>query len=153
LTTPLVHSGDSTRIDQAIALAHQVHAGQVDKQGQPYILHALRVGLALHWAPANWQIVGFLHDAIEDGPPGTAAYIEAVFGPDVYGAVGALTHARGDPYLAYIARLRGNPIARVVKYEDIEDNLRRVESIRDDADRQRLRRKYEGALEVLGAQP
>jgi len=34
-------------LDNAIKLATDAHAGQVDKGGQPYILHPLRVMLAM----------------------------------------------------------------------------------------------------------
>jgi len=34
-----------TTLEKAIEIAAQVHTGQVDKAGQPYILHPLRVML------------------------------------------------------------------------------------------------------------
>lgn len=35
-----------TLLDEAIILATKAHSGQLDRQGQPYILHPLRVMLA-----------------------------------------------------------------------------------------------------------
>ena len=35
-------------LERAIAIAAAAHAGQVDKAGQPYILHPLRVMLRVH---------------------------------------------------------------------------------------------------------
>lgn len=34
-------------LERAIAIAAKAHAGQIDKAGQPYILHPLRVMLRL----------------------------------------------------------------------------------------------------------
>jgi len=66
-------------IERAIELAANTHAGQVDKQGHPYILHPLRVMVAVAWKE-NRQGVGLpilgpdldamkvavLHDVCED---------------------------------------------------------------------------------------
>ncbi len=51
-------------LEQAIALAVEIHKGQVDKYGQPYILHPLRVMFRLEGEVA--KIVGVLHDVVED---------------------------------------------------------------------------------------
>jgi hypothetical protein len=53
-------------LEHAIALAACAHAGQVDKAGQPYILHPLRVMLRL--SGADERIVAVLHDVVEDTP-------------------------------------------------------------------------------------
>ena len=45
-------------------MAAQAHAGQVDKAGQPYILHPLRVMMSV--ADYDAKIVAVLHDVIED---------------------------------------------------------------------------------------
>ena len=51
-------------LENAITLAVHQHAGQVDKGGQPYILHPLRVMLQLQ--QPDQQIVAVLHDILED---------------------------------------------------------------------------------------
>jgi hypothetical protein len=51
-------------LEDAIALAVDVHRSQIDKAGLPYILHPLRVMLALE--TAEERIVGVLHDVLED---------------------------------------------------------------------------------------
>lgn len=48
----------------AVAIAQQCHANQVDKAGNPYIDHPLRVMQAGHTLPE--KIVGVLHDAGAD---------------------------------------------------------------------------------------
>ena len=51
-------------LEQAIALAAQQHAGQVDKANAPYILHPLRV--MLNVPTIEHKIVAVLHDVLED---------------------------------------------------------------------------------------
>ncbi|MEZ4677527.1 MAG: hypothetical protein R2932_25260 [Caldilineaceae bacterium] len=51
---------------KAIAIAAQAHVDQVDKAGQPYILHPLRMMMQLDNEAA--QIVAMLHDVVEDTP-------------------------------------------------------------------------------------
>lgn len=57
-------------LERAIAIAARAHEGQVDKAGMPYILHPLRVMLAVR-TPEE-RIVAVLHDVLED----TAVSIE-----------------------------------------------------------------------------
>jgi len=51
-------------LEKAISLAVTAHEGQVDKGGNPYILHPLRVMLSLR--TAEEMIVAVLHDVVED---------------------------------------------------------------------------------------
>ena len=51
-------------IEDAVALAARAHRGQVDKAGECYIFHPLRVMMRFEDAPA--RIVAVLHDLLED---------------------------------------------------------------------------------------
>ena len=51
-------------LEKAIEIASLAHAGVLDKQGQPYILHPLRVMLNVRGLVA--QVVAVLHDVVED---------------------------------------------------------------------------------------
>lgn len=51
-------------LERAIELAASAHAGQVDKAGQPYILHPLRVMLRMETLAQKMTAV--LHDIVED---------------------------------------------------------------------------------------
>ena len=53
--------------EKAIKIAVEAHTGQVDKGGNPYILHPLRVMLSLN--SEEERIVGVLHDVVEDCAP------------------------------------------------------------------------------------
>ena len=54
-------------LEKAIKIAVEAHTGQVDKGGNPYILHPLRVMLSLD--TEEERIVGVLHDVVEDCAP------------------------------------------------------------------------------------
>ena len=51
-------------LNKAIDIATKAHSGQVDKAGQPYITHPLRV--MSMGATDDEKIVGVLHDVVED---------------------------------------------------------------------------------------
>ena len=51
-------------LEKAIEIAARAHAGAVDKDGQPYLLHPLRVMMGVSTPQA--QIVAALHDVVED---------------------------------------------------------------------------------------
>ena len=51
-------------LEQAISIASLAHAGQLDKGGEPYILHPLRVMMKLK--DYDLRIIAVLHDVIED---------------------------------------------------------------------------------------
>lgn len=110
-------------LHKAASIACQAHAGQSDKQGEPYIFHVMRVALACE---GEARMVALLHDVLED----TAWTLEGLFLaglPDaVVDAVDSLTRrkAYGETYAAYIERLSHNPLAVRVKLADLADHLR-----------------------------
>lgn len=108
-------------IDMALRIAVDAHTGQVDKVGQPYILHVLRVMSKMK--TEETMMVATLHDVVEDTDI-TLEYLREVgFSDDVIGAVDAITKRDGDNYEDYLARVYANEIARQVKLADLEDNM------------------------------
>ena len=110
-------------LDEAIALAATAHCGQVDKQGAPYILHPLRVMMALRNEGLSeiYQIVGILHDTVEDSEV-SLDEIRDRFGDRAADALELLTHEKGVPYLEYVQLITVDPIATEVKKRDLRDN-------------------------------
>jgi len=108
---------------RAIEIAVLAHAGQTDKNGLPYILHPLRVMFALEGSEA--QIVGVLHDVVEDGPGWTIDRLRAEgFSDAVLRAVASVTRDKdAENYAAFVARAAADPIGRLVKRSDLLDNL------------------------------
>ena len=108
-------------LERAIVLSAQTHAGQVDKAGQPYILHPLRVMLAV--TTPDERIAAVLHDIVEDTTVTFADLQREGFSTDVVDAVRALTKTTGEGRIAAANRAAANPIARRVKLADVADNM------------------------------
>lgn len=143
-------------LSRAIMLATTAHAGQLDKAGQPYILHPLRMVLraADGRKHPDVAVVAALHDVVEDSGWTLEALARLGVGNRIVGAVDALTHRKGEAYEAYLARLRADPdeLPRIVKRLDIDDNLDPSRLALLDAETvRRLRAKYEHARSYLGA--
>lgn len=98
----------------------KAHAGQKRRNGNPYIIHPIRVSQEVK--SDTEKVVALLHDVLEDTK---VAYGELVldFGIEVALAVQALTKQPEEEYMEYIARVKKNPIALSVKLADISDNL------------------------------
>jgi hypothetical protein len=138
-------------LNRAIAIAVEAHAGQRDQAGEPYILHPLRVMLAM--GTDELRIVAVLHDVVEDSPLWGIARLEGEgFAPSIIEAVRCLTKLPGEPYLSsFILRCGRNELARPVKIADVIDNgnENRLANL-PDAVASRLRLKYRDALIGLG---
>ncbi|MCA9258371.1 MAG: hypothetical protein KDA61_04180 [Planctomycetales bacterium] len=109
-------------LDEAIQIAAAAHAGVLDKQGAPYILHPLRVMLGVEGETA--QIVAVLHDVVEDTDVSFDDIQLAGFSDDVVDALRLVTHASDVSYADYVVACQANPIARAVKISDLRDNSR-----------------------------
>lgn len=113
-------------LEKAIEIAARAHAGQMDKGGNPYILHPLR--LMLSQSDPAARIAAVLHDVVEDTPVTLDDLRQVGFAADVLTAVDALTKRAGEDRLSAARRAAANPIARLVKLADVADNmdLRRI---------------------------
>lgn len=110
-------------LERAIAIAAEAHAGQTDKAGAPYILHPLRVMMAMP-DDLSYRIVAVLHDVLEDCPAWTADRLdEEGFSVRTVAAILSVTRCPGEAYTAAIARANADPIGRVVKLADLRDNM------------------------------
>jgi len=136
-------------LDDAIVLAVQAHRGQVDKAGEPYISHPLRVMARVRGAVE--QIAAVLHDVVEDSPYTLDDLRRLGYGEELVAAVDCLTRRNGETYEQFIARVMTNPAARRVKLADLKDNMdiRRLGDITE-KDRERLAR-YRAAWAALMA--
>ena len=143
-----------TTLERAIEFAAKAHAGQLDKGGQPYILHPLRVMLTVVGG-MHERMAAVLHDVVEDSSLTLADLRAAGFPNEVVDAVDALTKQEGESRLSAAGRAVMNPVARAVKIADVTDNMNpsrlQVLTERDEA---RLQ-EYRQVLSLLrdGAQP
>jgi (p)ppGpp synthase/HD superfamily hydrolase len=135
----------------AIALAAEAHRGQVDKAGEPYALHPIRVMLRVREQGHRLEVqaAAVLHDTLEDTP--TKLEDLTTLSPDVAALVNAVTRQPGEPYEAFIRRAGEQPEARAIKVADIEDNLSRIDRLAQLSPERaaRLERRYRSALAVL----
>ncbi|MGB5106123.1 MAG: HD domain-containing protein [Candidatus Zixiibacteriota bacterium] len=128
-------------LDKAAEIAASAHRGQVDKYGQPYILHPIRVMARLDSIES--KIVAILHDVVEDSEITIDDLRAHGFSDQIIEAVILLTKGEDQDYTQYVSRLAHNPLARAVKLADLEDNmdLRRMTTLTD-ADFKRLQRYH-----------
>lgn len=153
-------------LQRAISIAVEAHEGQVDKGGNPYILHPMRVMMSLR--TVDEMIVGVLHDVVEDCSDrgfGWGKLEKEGFSPVILDALKSVTKTleeeshfktlSGDDritaYLRFVDRAKSNPIGRRVKRADIYDNLNvtRIDKLTE-KDLARLN-QYKVALQHLDA--
>lgn len=105
-------------IEKALQIAARAHEGQTDKDGQPYILHPLRVMNSVEGEEA--RIVAVLDDVIEDSEITEDDLWREGFGEPVLAVLACLTHRKGESQAEYVVRCKGNEVARRVKLADRE---------------------------------
>lgn len=135
---------------EAMKIAYAAHHGQFDKGGIPYIFHPIH--LAEQMPDEYTTCAALLHDVVED----TAVTLEElaeIFPAEIIEAVRVMTHGKDEPYLDYVRRIKGNPIATVVKLADLRHNS--DESRMPDASEEKrihFREKYRKAFDILEEQ-
>jgi (p)ppGpp synthase/HD superfamily hydrolase len=107
-------------LERAIAIAATAHAGQVDKGGAPYILHPLKVMLRM--SSLEERIVAVLHDVVEDCDISLEDLRQEGFSEEVLTAIESVTKVPDESYEDFVERAAQNPIGRVVKLADLEEN-------------------------------
>ncbi|MFJ4248189.1 HD domain-containing protein [Pseudomonas sp. NPDC089741] len=107
-------------LEHAIAIAAKAHAGQVDKGGAPYILHPLKVMLRM--TTLEERIVAVLHDVVEDCAISLDDLRKEGFSEEVLSAIESVTKVPGESYEDFVDRAAQNPLGRVVKLADLEEN-------------------------------
>jgi len=108
-------------LERAIAISAAAHAGQVDKGGEPYILHPLRVMLRMQSTPE--KIVAVLHDVVEDSDVTLETLGAEGFSQEVLAAVDALTKRKGESRSEAARRAKKDRIALAVKLADNAENM------------------------------
>lgn len=134
-------------LDRAIITACEAHAGQVDRGGKPYILHPLRVMMAMDDDAS--RIVAVLHDVLEDSQKFSVTNLQAMFGIDVAITLDCLTKRPGEVYDDYLTRVESDPLAVKVKIADLRDNTNMTRLARANSADWERHGKYMMALERL----
>ena len=132
---------------EAMKIAYQAHHGQTDKAGLPYVFHPFH--LAEQMNDEYSVCVALLHDVVEDTDM-TLDELKKIFPAEIIDAIALLTHPKNVPYLAYVERIKDNPLARAVKIADIHHNSDPSRMPAGDPQVQwRWENKYSKALEIL----
>lgn len=132
---------------KALRISFRVHKNQLDKSGMPYVYHPFH--LAEQMDDEYTTCVALLHDVVEDTDITIDGLKREGFPKEVTDAIALMTHDDGVPYLEYVAKIKRNPIATVVKLADLKHNsdLSRL----DEVDSKALERveKYRKAIQLL----
>lgn len=132
---------------KALKLCFAAHKDQTDKSGMPYVFHPFH--LAEQMPDEDTTIVALLHDVIEDTPYTLDDLRAMGFSEQVLDALALMTHDKRIPYMDYVAKIKGNKIARTVKLADLKHNsdLSRLYNV----DEKAMKRidKYRQAIALL----
>ena len=113
---------EPTPLERAMKIALEAHAGQKDKAGAPYVLHPLRLMLALE-DPVE-RIAAVLHDVVEDTPWTLDDLRTAGIPEEAVRLVDRVTEREGEESKeAYYGRILEDPAAVRIKLADLDDNL------------------------------
>ena len=105
---------------KALSLCFEAHKDQVDKSGLPYVFHPFH--LAMEMTDELSTVVALLHDVIEDTDYTLQDLEKMGFPPAVLETISLMTHREGVPYMEYVATIKTNPLARIVKMADLRHN-------------------------------
>jgi len=108
-------------LDKAIKIAIDSHSGQTSNNGEPYILHPLRMMFQLD--TTEEKIVAVLHDTIEKTQVDHGYLEDAGFSEEILFAVDSLSRRPDEDYDYYIHRVSKNKLATKVKIIDLHDNI------------------------------
>jgi (p)ppGpp synthase/HD superfamily hydrolase len=137
-------------LTHAITVAARAYAGRTDRQGEPYVAHAIRVMLDVEGDEA--RAVAILHDVIEWGSMTAQGLLGEHFPDAIVEAVDALTVRHDEPLERAMERIRGLPLAAAVKRADLRDNAQqwRLDTMPDAETRERMLQQYRHSAELLG---
>lgn len=106
---------------KAIRLAAKVHSGQVDRFGQPFLLHVLRV--ATRGVNEDERLLGALHDVLERSDLTIIDLRRKGFPAHILTALRYITRVGNESYESYIDRVVKNGLAVRVKVHDLSDKM------------------------------
>lgn len=138
-------------LQRAIELAVLFHSKQVDKSGQPYILHPMRIML---WCSTEEERqAAIMHDLLEDTSLTIEDLVKEGFSQTVIDCVEYLTRRENEKYSDFIERCCENPMAIKIKLLDIADNMdvTRLDTLGEN-DLGRLKRYHRARRRLLDAQ-
>lgn len=144
-------------LERALEIAIEAHRGQLDKGGEKYIYHPLRVMSQMD--TNEERIVAILHDVLEDTNIDMIDLFKEGFDDHIIKAIKFLSRDKDEKYLDYIKKIKEydnqfceghlHTLVYNVKLADLEDNmeLSRLNEVTDkDISRQK---RYMKAKKIL----
>lgn len=117
-------SNESVIVDNAFNLAKIAHHGQFRRDGvTPYFNHPKDVARRVTKHGYKYIVVAYLHDVLEDTKTTANDLFHAGFDEEIIAAVTLLTKDDKLSYNEYLALIKANDLARVVKVADMLSNL------------------------------
>lgn len=113
-----------TKLSLAISITATAFIDVLDKGGQPYILHCLRVMQAVSGEDEDTMCAAIMHDLLEDTDWTEQLLISSGFNSKVIYLLKLLTKEPGEDYVSYIRRIEVSKEATKVKLADLEDNTK-----------------------------
>ena len=137
----------SQYLHKAITIACEAHQGQFSINGEPYILHPLRL---LIKAKSNEErIIAVLHDVIEKTNISLADLKNKGFNQNIINSIDSLSRRRGESYVDYIGRLMQNRISVKIKLLDLADNIKMHSENNDNGIYDAKINQYKNALKQI----
>ncbi len=128
---------------KSLYIATKAHEGQFRRDNEtPYINHPITV--ANNSNNYITKSIALLHDVVEDTTISGEYLLKQGIPLFIVDAVKLLTKKKSEKYLDYILRVRQNPLAILVKIQDIKHNYPTSSKSKQE--------KYDMALYILGDQ-
>ena len=108
-------------LELAIEVATKAHEGQLDKGGNPYILHPQAVAASLD--STENKIVAYLHDVVEDTEITLEDLEKMGFTYRIVNSIRILTKSKDISYDDYLKSVKKDSNAWHVKMADIKHNM------------------------------
>lgn len=135
-------------IEFSIALAANLHANQHDKIGEPYILHPIRVMLAM--CTLVERTVAILHDVLEDTKATPRYLLRQGYPKRIVQAIQSVSKNEGETYQQFLERAAIDPIGLKVKIADMRDNMSPIRQYSLPPDKKNyLHKKYQKGIKFL----
>ena len=137
----------SQYLHKAITIAFEAHKGQSSINGEPYILHPLR--LLIKSKSNEERIIAVLHDVIEKSNISLADLKNKGFDQNIISSIDSLSRRKSESYVDYIERLMQNRISVKIKLLDLTDNIKIHNENNDNGIYDAKINKYKNALKQI----
>ena len=133
--------------EEAVIIMRDAHRGQLDKCGEVYALHPLRVSKRFKDAYKDEIATqaALFHDLFEDTSVTEANLRKIGVNEEVIKIVNVLTRKKDEKYFDYVRKIKDSKNVRaiLIKIADLEDNLR------PSPEGESLRQRYFKSLNIL----